>query len=290
MFRNSSFLALALAVTALGSATIPVAARPSAHPGSMSVSLPAKMPIPTSAGIRPAHQSIIKPSESASSLPSAGSHPGPFKVMKVGAQDPQIAGSKPTPLKIPTNAGKDSVGTAQIAGLFPQPLKVPAGNPPTPPTPPAPPTPTPTPTPSTVGNPGPIFGGNGITIYSPPTSVGAAVSSAGGVAGANLGSSFAQARPPATSGARGCANIPALAATIDALLPTAQLAPSDITKVTVMRELIQDLAASGKDASARDVEEVAMHLLGFDKLWLRCGYGTFTWVREPNTTAAIQAQ
>ena len=34
-----------------------------------------------------------------------------------------------------------------------------------------------------------------------------------------------------------------------------------------------------------------MHLLGYDKLWLHCGYGTFTWInKQPEAPNAGQAQ
>jgi hypothetical protein len=75
--------------------------------------------------------------------------------------------------------------------------------------------------------------------------------------------------------------IPRLAAALDELLPTAQLSPDDLTEVTVLRGLIEELALIGKEASARDVEEVAMNVLGYDKVWLRCGAGTFNWLKRP---------
>jgi len=78
----------------------------------------------------------------------------------------------------------------------------------------------------------------------------------------------------------GCEAIPRLAAIIDELLPAAQLSAADLTKITVLRELIQELSVKGKEGSARDVEEVAMSLLGYEKLWLRCGFGTFTWIKR----------
>jgi hypothetical protein len=78
----------------------------------------------------------------------------------------------------------------------------------------------------------------------------------------------------------GCEAIPRLAAIIDELLPMAQLSAIDLTKITVLRELIQDLSVNGKEGSARDVEEVAMSLLGYEKLWLRCGLGTFNWIKQ----------
>ena len=75
----------------------------------------------------------------------------------------------------------------------------------------------------------------------------------------------------------GADTIPALATGIDALLPTAQLSNDDITKVTELRQMIQDLATDGKVAAARNAEEVAMYYLGYQKIWPQCGLGTFAW-------------
>jgi hypothetical protein len=40
------------------------------------------------------------------------------------------------------------------------------------------------------------------------------------------------------------------------------------------------LAAAGKEEDARKAEEEAMRVLGFDKAWLKCGPGTFMWVKH----------
>jgi hypothetical protein len=79
---------------------------------------------------------------------------------------------------------------------------------------------------------------------------------------------------------RGCEAIPHLAAAIDEELPAAQLSAANLTKITVLRDLIRELSVNGKEGSARDVEEVAMSLLGYKKLWLRCGVGTFNWIKQ----------
>jgi len=103
--------------------------------------------------------------------------------------------------------------------------------------------------------------------------------------------SHAQATAPAVAPGKGCGPaIPRLAAAIDESLPEAQLSAVDLTKVTVMRELIQELSMNGKEGSARDVEEVAMGLLGYTKLWLRCGFGTFNWIKRPEGAEAGRAQ
>ena len=83
----------------------------------------------------------------------------------------------------------------------------------------------------------------------------------------------------------GAGNVPALAAGIDELLPTAQLSKDDITKVTELRQMVQDLSTDGKVAAARNAEEVAMYYLGYQKVWLRCGAGTFDWEQVASNDA-----
>jgi hypothetical protein len=74
--------------------------------------------------------------------------------------------------------------------------------------------------------------------------------------------------------------IPALAVRIDELLPQASLSSSDRQKVVVLREKIRQLAEAGDEAEARKAEEQAMLVLGYRKGWLRCGPGTFVWIRD----------
>ncbi len=75
-----------------------------------------------------------------------------------------------------------------------------------------------------------------------------------------------------------CGDIPALGAAIDRLMATgdAQKAYPDIE---AERARIAHLGRSGENAQARRLEEDAMRALGFEKLWLRCGEGTFMWIR-----------
>lgn len=73
------------------------------------------------------------------------------------------------------------------------------------------------------------------------------------------------------------APIPPLAAGIDELVPKANLAATDRQKVVTLREEIGRLAAAGDEKAARQTEEEAMRLLGYRKLWLHCGPGTFLW-------------
>jgi hypothetical protein len=72
--------------------------------------------------------------------------------------------------------------------------------------------------------------------------------------------------------------IPPLAADIDSQLPQAKLPQADREKVAALRERIRELTATGNEADARKAEEEAMRILGYRKIWLRCGRGTFQWV------------
>ena len=100
----------------------------------------------------------------------------------------------------------------------------------------------------------------------------------------------ARPQPVVTPACTTAADIPALGAAIDQLLPTVQLSDADMSKITELRQLIQMLATDGKVAAARDVEEDAMNRLGYQKVWLRCGLGTFEWQKQAATTQASQVK
>ena len=145
-------------------------------------------------------------------------------------------------------------------------------------------TPSPNPTnPST--NPtspshGPLGGGyGGGVVVAAPVDV-PAVTVADRPAATVVGPRVVQQSP-----ACGPSRIPSLAAALDQLMPTAQLAAADLEVVRALRIAIADLAAAGKYVPARAVEEQAMRMLGYGKLWLRCGDGSFTWTRQ---VAAVQ--
>jgi hypothetical protein len=71
--------------------------------------------------------------------------------------------------------------------------------------------------------------------------------------------------------------IPPVAAAIDELLPKTELPKSEIDKVKALRAQIAKLMAVGKERLAREAEEQAMRILGYTKLYFRCGPGTFGW-------------
>lgn len=74
-------------------------------------------------------------------------------------------------------------------------------------------------------------------------------------------------------------HIPPLAAGIDGLLAEAKLPAAEFKKVAALRTEIGKLAAAGNEQAAREAEEQAMNILGYGKVWLRCGSGTFVWMK-----------
>jgi hypothetical protein len=66
---------------------------------------------------------------------------------------------------------------------------------------------------------------------------------------------------------------------VDATLQEVELDETKGEQVKALRVRIQQLVAAGKDGAARDAEEKAMSILGYKKVWLRCGPGTFAWMK-----------
>ena len=82
--------------------------------------------------------------------------------------------------------------------------------------------------------------------------------------------------------------IPSLAALLDDQMPTAKLPDAEVQQVKVLRAKIATLAAENKMQQAREVEEKAMKILGYRKMWLRCEPGTFLWMRlAPKTSEFV---
>jgi hypothetical protein len=65
--------------------------------------------------------------------------------------------------------------------------------------------------------------------------------------------------------------------TVDRHLSVARLTASEFKRVGALRAEIVVLVSAGQIEQARAVEEEAMGALGFKKIWLRCGRGTFMW-------------
>jgi hypothetical protein len=88
------------------------------------------------------------------------------------------------------------------------------------------------------------------------------------------------ATPALACETKGGAHIPPLAVALDALLPQTTLADAELVKVKSLRSQITKLAAVGKQKDARAAEEQAMAMLGYRKAWLKCGPGTFAWMKR----------
>jgi hypothetical protein len=248
MFRTSSFLAIALGLTAIGCATLPATAKPSQLVKLQP--LPERLPMPVAS----ASKLQLKP------LPAQLPAPGMQKPLPAKYPIPSPTPVKPgidnvcpdNPFKCPPAGG----GNGGAGGTKP---------------------------PSTGGQK-PTGGGAGpVVILAPqlPIQIPVPVSVSAPTSTVAAGTAFAQTTPSIKPTAGNCGDaIPALGAGIDQMLPTAQLSDADRTSVMVIRHLIDVLAANAKVASARDAEEVAMNTLSYKKVWLRCGAGTFTWATQ----------
>ena len=87
------------------------------------------------------------------------------------------------------------------------------------------------------------------------------------------------ATPTLACGPSGSSDIPAIGKSIDTFLARTRLNWADKDKVTSLRTQIRMLMLDGKTEEARKTEEEAMRILGFEKVWLRCGPGTFGWMK-----------
>lgn len=287
MFRTSSYLAIALSVTAIASATTPATALSSQFSGVSSLA--------AQSHAAPAITSV-QPNQQISHFgPKAADYPPNIKM----PQSPGVSTSiEPIKYPMPKYPGVGSVfrkPEIPVSELPPPKLPIPIDNV-CPDNPmkcqphPQPPQPQPQP------HPGPVV------IIAPQVPVQVPVVVPYGVAGrVTAGPSYAatsSARPaaaapttpstaqPADTQCAASGNIPPLAAGIDQLLPTAQISEDDKAKVIELRQTIEDLSANGKLAAARNVEEVAMYYLGYQKIWLQCGAGSFAWTQAPTSNTA----
>jgi len=83
----------------------------------------------------------------------------------------------------------------------------------------------------------------------------------------------------ATSALACGANPAGIGAIVDATRREVKLDEATGEQVKALQAQIKQLVAAGKDAQARAAEEQAMNILGYKKLWLHCGPGTFAWMK-----------
>lgn len=256
---TTGFLAMALGVAAIASAATPAAAFPGDpnkpviqfHPGQVASPVPATSPIKAKLPILPSPGKPVLQVPPIAQVP----HFPPVKVLPPIAQLPPVKVLPPI-IKLPHPI--DDICPDNPLKCPPKPIGNP-GNP------------------GNQGNPG----GGTVVIVTPPVEVPIAVPVAVPVRIGGGGAAYAgPARPTAAPQCSAASNTPELAAGIDQLLPIARLSEADKAEVAELRQTIQVLAASGKIAAARDVEEVAMKVLGYRKVALGCGPGSFDWEQQ----------
>jgi hypothetical protein len=82
---------------------------------------------------------------------------------------------------------------------------------------------------------------------------------------------------PAVKG--GAAPAPAIVAELDDHLANAKVPEADLAKVRDLRARIATLVAEKKIDQASDAQEEAMRILGYRKAFLRCGPGSYAWMK-----------
>ncbi|MFL6306599.1 MAG: hypothetical protein ACJ72H_23950 [Candidatus Sulfotelmatobacter sp.] len=70
--------------------------------------------------------------------------------------------------------------------------------------------------------------------------------------------------------------IPTPGASIESALKRSKIAEVDVSRVRALQVQISALL-SNDEVRARELEERAMNILGYEKAWLKCGQGTFGW-------------
>ena len=71
--------------------------------------------------------------------------------------------------------------------------------------------------------------------------------------------------------------VPPLADPLERLIGQAILTQADLARVNDLRTRLKAQAAAGDSVSAREIEEQVMRMLGYEKVYLRCGPGSFRW-------------
>jgi hypothetical protein len=212
---------------------------------------------------------IQKAKDAAAAATAGGLAHGPDKLkLPAGTLDKPPLATGPTPGGV--GHGVDKLKLP--AGTVGDKAQIPATNGGTPSTP-APSTPkTPSHPPMGGGGYGGGGYGGGGVVVAPSADVPAATVVTSPATTVLAGQPVAQQSPACV------ARIPQLAAVLDALMPTAQLATAELETLKSLRIAIADLAAAGKYVAARAVEEQAMSMLGYAKVWSRCG--DFAWTRQ----------
>lgn len=81
------------------------------------------------------------------------------------------------------------------------------------------------------------------------------------------------------SAVKGAAVTPPIVAELDDHLANAQLSETDLAKVRDLRTKMETLVAEKKIAQAQKTQEEAMGILGYRKALMRCGPGSYSWIK-----------
>ena len=79
--------------------------------------------------------------------------------------------------------------------------------------------------------------------------------------------------------AKGQSAAPRIVAELDEHLANAKPSDEDLAKIKDLRAKIETLAAAKNLVQARNTQEEAMRILGYRKALLRCGPGSYSWIK-----------
>ena len=78
---------------------------------------------------------------------------------------------------------------------------------------------------------------------------------------------------------KGAARTPPIVAELDDHLTDAKLSDADLAKVKDLRAKVETLVAEKKIAQATKTQEEAMRIFGYKKAYMRCGPGSYAWMK-----------
>jgi hypothetical protein len=79
--------------------------------------------------------------------------------------------------------------------------------------------------------------------------------------------------------AKGEAATPRIVAEVDDHLANAKLSEADLAQVRDLRAKIETLVAAKNIVQAHKAQEEAMGILGYKKALMRCGPGSYSWIK-----------
>ena len=79
--------------------------------------------------------------------------------------------------------------------------------------------------------------------------------------------------------AKGQSSAPRIVAELDEHLASAKPSDEDLAKIKDLRAKIETFVAAKNIVQARNTQEEAMRILGYRKALLRCGPGSYSWIK-----------